>query len=430
MNKRKQIVMALQGALALSVPSFNSGGIATGLTRTIAYKKEATPYTMESGAGAQYIRRVNFGVKVQKDSFASNEKLRHRQIEHSRHGHQRGTGPISGDLSPGTYADWFDALVRRARASVAAITGMSITIAASGSDYTITRAAGDFLAGGIKKGMVVRLTDGVFNANNLNKNIFVKSVTATVITGVPLNPDHTLTAEGPIADAELTVPGTYNYMPSTGHTDDTFTVEDYMSDADTTQSEVHFGGKLASGRVQVQPNSMVPVEFQWLFRSFLGGTSENFSSPADETSTGLVSANTGIMLLGSTEFDVVTGMDFTIANGAVANPVAFRKLSPAILLDAMGVTGNFSCYFKDGTVRDAFINETELGLYCVVATSPAADADFVSFMMPRIKLNDAGKDDPNTGLTQSVPFQALYNRDGGSGVQTEKTTIAIQDSQG
>ena len=69
-------------------------------------------------------------------------------------------GPFTGELSPGTYKDFMAAAVRKAFAAVAAITGMSITIAGSGPTYTVTRGAGDFIAGGIKLGMVGRLTAG------------------------------------------------------------------------------------------------------------------------------------------------------------------------------------------------------------------------------------------------------------------------------
>jgi hypothetical protein len=94
--------------------------------------------------------------------------------------------------------------VRRAFAAVAAITGLSITIAGSGPTYTVTRAAGSWLTDGVKVGQVGRLTAGSFNAANLNKNLVI-CVTATVLTVMPVN-GVALVAEGPIAAATWTPP--------------------------------------------------------------------------------------------------------------------------------------------------------------------------------------------------------------------------------
>ena len=67
-------------------------------------------------------------------------------------------GTLNGELSPGTYADFMAAALRRDFAAVSALTGLSITIAGSGPTYTVTRASGSWLTDGFKRGRVVRLT--------------------------------------------------------------------------------------------------------------------------------------------------------------------------------------------------------------------------------------------------------------------------------
>ncbi|MFM7857640.1 MAG: hypothetical protein ACKO96_38395, partial [Flammeovirgaceae bacterium] len=104
-----------------------------------------------------------------------------------------------------------------------------ITIAAAGDNYTLTRSAGSWLTAGVGPGMVVRLTAGTFNAANLNKNLLVLSATATVLTVKVVN-GSTLTAEGPIASATLSVAGKTTIAPLTGHTDQSFTVETRYGD--------------------------------------------------------------------------------------------------------------------------------------------------------------------------------------------------------
>ena len=46
----------------------------------------------------------------------------------------------------------------------------------------MSQIAGDFLTGGFKIGDVIRLSVGTFNALNLNKNLLIVALTATVAT--------------------------------------------------------------------------------------------------------------------------------------------------------------------------------------------------------------------------------------------------------
>lgn len=401
--------------------------IGTGIQRRIAYKVEATPYVLAGAASAQVLRRVNFGLALQKDLYTSNEKTAHQQDIDARHGFRKVAGPISGELSPSTYADWHDALLRRARTTVAAMSGLSITIAASGSEWTITRSAGDFLAGGIKKGMVIRLTAGAFNASNLNNNIVVRLVTATVITGAPLN-GTSLVAEGPVASATVTAPGKISYAPSSGHTDLTFTIEDYHGTLTTPKSEAFYGNKMNSAKVTVPSSGLATIDWDVLGFDMTPADVAYFSAPTAETSTGIVAAATSRMYVGDVAQSIITNIDFTINGNVTSGPVVGANVAPAIFVDKIQVMGNLSVYFSDSIVRDAFLNETETGVVVIVAASNANAADFISYMMPRCKINGAGKDDPNTGISQNCPFKALYNSTGGTGVATEKTTLMYQDS--
>jgi hypothetical protein len=414
--------------LSQPAPRYTSNGIGTGVARQVRYKEEGTPYTLAGATLGQTLRRVTMGLNLGKDTFTSNEKIAHMQDQDMRHGFLKPAGNIAGELSPSTYADWHDAILRRARTAVAAITGASITIAVSGSEYTITRAAGSFLTDGIKKGMVIRLTAGAFNASNLNKNFVCRLVTATVLTGKPLN-GSAMVAEGPIATATVTIPGKYSYVPATGHTDKTFTIEDYFPNLAVVKSEQYYGCKMNSMKVTVPSSGIATIDWDILgYNMARSSGAAYFTSPAAETTTGLVAASTGLMYVGDVAQTILTNIDFTVAGNASSSPVVGSNVAPAVFVDKVQAMGQFSCYFADTTVRDAFIDETETGLVVVLAVSNDAACDFVSYMMPRVKLNGAGKDDPNTGISQNVPFKALYNSAGGAGTATEKTTIAYQDS--
>jgi len=124
----------------------------------------------------------------------------------------------------------------------------------------------------------------------------------------------------------------------------------------------------------------------------------------------------------------LTGLTLNIASGYSGDPVVGSNTIPNMYPGRVIVTGQATAYFDSTTLRDAFINETEVEIIGVFTTSNDADSDFVSFVLPRVKIGGASKSDGEGGLIQTLPFQALYNTAGGSGTTSEQTTIVIQDS--
>jgi hypothetical protein len=84
--------------------------------------------------------------------------------------------------------------------------------------------------------------------------------------------------------------------------------------------------------------------------------------------------------------------------------------------------------FQDATFRDYFDQETEVSIAAAFTTNNLANAEFISFAMPRIKAGGAAKSDGEKALIQTVPFTALLPTTGGSGFAFEQSTLAIQDS--
>jgi hypothetical protein len=103
------------------------------------------------------------------------------------HGIAKSGGTLNALLSGTSWMPFIGSLLRKDPAATAAITSLSLTIAASGSNYTITRGSGDFLTGGIKIYDVIQLSGGSLAAGNVAKNCVVVGVTATVITVNVLN---------------------------------------------------------------------------------------------------------------------------------------------------------------------------------------------------------------------------------------------------
>ena len=400
--------------------------IATGVAKQVIYKVESTWGSAPGTGSGQVLRRVQSGLSLQKDTYQSNEVRSDYQMSDFRHGVRRVAGSISGELSPGTYKDFVAAALRKDFAAVTAITGASITIAGSGPTYTVTRAAGSFLTDGIKVGQVVRLTAGSFTAGNLNKNLFVLSLTATVLTVMVLN-GSTLTAEGPIASATVTVPGKVTYVPLTGHTDKSFAVEHWHSDIN--QSELFLGCKVSNLSLGLPPTGLATIGMDMMGKDVTTATSGYYVSPTAAGTTGITAAVNGVLTAQGSAVALVTGLDMRIAGNMQATPVVGSNTYPDIFEGRVMVTGNMSVYFQDATFRDYFINETEVALSVALASNNLAASDFITLSCPRIKFGGADKNDGDSGLIQTMPFQALLATSGGAGVSNEQTTLYVQDSQ-
>ena len=396
--------------------------LATGVAKQLAYKAESTWGTVPAAASAQSLRRVSSNLSLKKQTYQSSEIRSDYQVADFRHGVRSVEGSISGELSPGTYKDFMAAAVRKAFASVSAITGVGLTVAASGAYYTITRSAGDYVTGGLKVGDVIRITAGAVNANNLNKNCLIIALTTTIATVYVLN-GLTLTAEGPIASCTVTVVGKKTMVPTSSHTDPSFSIEHWFSDV--AQSEVFSGCKINTVSVQLPPTGIATAEFGIMGKDVTTSSSQYFTTPTAATTSGVVAAVNGAVIVNGARVANITGLNFTVNGGMTAEPVVGANSYPDIFEGRVTVSGQVTAFFEDNTYFDIFDDETEVAIACAFTTSNAKDADFVAFVFPRVKFGSADKDDGEKGIVQTLSFTALYN---GSGTTSDVTTFAIQDS--
>ncbi len=156
------------------------------------------------------------------------------------------------------------------------------------------------------------------------------------------------------------------------------------------------------------------------------GTAEFFTSPTPANNEGLTVSVSGAVLVNGVPAGVITSADFTIDRGLEAANVIGSNSAVEIFDGRINVTGNMSTYFEDGTYRDYFINETAISIVIALSTGSEPDAEVISFLMPRVKLGSATKDDSESGLVSQHSFQALLNSASGTGKPI--TTMLIQDT--
>lgn len=398
---------------------------ASGVFKQVTYKVETTYGTAPGASAAQALRRVTSSLNLTKDTYQSNEIRTDFQVSDLRHGMRKVGGTIAGELSAKTYGDFIAAALKKDFVAGATVTGASITIGGTAGAWTITRAAGSFLTDGVKIGDVVRLTAGVFNASNLNKNVLVTGVTALVLTGVVLNAT-VLVAEGPIASATVTVVGKKTMVPQTAHTDKSFSIEHWHPDVPA--SEVFTGCKVSKVSFSLPATGMATTSVEFAGKDATPDTSQYFTSPTTATVTGTMAAVNGVVMVGSVTGGTITGMSIDIANGQSSEPGIGSNTADQAATGRVIVTGQLTAKFDSTVLRDAFYNETEISAYAVFTASNAANSDFVGFSIGRLKLTGADKDDGEKILIQTIPFQALLNSAGGAAVSTDLTTISVQDS--
>lgn len=397
--------------------------IATGVKKRLAYKKESTWGVLAGATAAKQLRRVSSTFNLTKESYESGEQRIDYQVADFRHGVRSATGSINGELSAGTYSDFLGSILARSFTSVTATSTGSVTVAVGSGNYTFTRTTGSYLTDGVRVGMVIRFTG--LNAANNNVNLLVTNVTATVATVVPVN-GSTLVAETVASGAAYTVPGKTTYVPQTGHTDDSYTFEEYFTDI--TQSEVYTGCKVSSMAFSVPASGFVTTDIGFSGKDlFQTGNTAYFTSPSALGTSGVLASVNGVLLVDGVSAGIVTSADFTIER-SLENTMAVGSNSLVDLVTGrIRVNGNMSTYFTGPGFRDYYKDESIISLVLVVSSGTAGNADFVTIVLPKVKVNTAEKNDQETSITQSHSFVALLNDVSTGG--KELTTIQVQDSQ-
>jgi hypothetical protein len=399
--------------------------ISKGVSKRVAYKKEAGGWGVLAGnTGAKYLRRVTADFTLTKDAYESNEIRTDYQISDFRHGVKSVDGSLNGEFSPGSYSDFIASVVAKDFVSVAPVSSLSLTIAASGQLYTVTRAAGSWLTDGFEVGNIVRLSGGTLDTNTVGNNLLVVSLTALALTVRVLN-GSTLVAQSAITGCTATVQGKKTFAPLTGHTDDSYTVEEWYSDI--LQSEVYTGNKVGSVAFQLPSTGLSTIDITFQGKDLTQkGTTQYFTSPTAAGTTGIFAAVNGAVIVNGVPAALITSADLTIERGLEAATVVGSNTAADIFTGRIRVSGNISVYFQDATYRDYFVNESEVAIVFALSSDNSNASNAVSFVLPRVKLGSSGKSDTELGLITQHSFTALLNSVTAAGLPA--TTIQIQDT--
>lgn len=398
--------------------------IATGINKQVRYKEESSPGTFAGASGAQLLRRVTSNMVLNKAKFTSNEIRDDQQVVTMRHGMRRVEGTLACELSFGTYQSFFEALLRKAAASVANITSLTLTVAeVSTNVYTITRSTGSWISDGVRIGMTVRVTAGL-NASSLNKNCLVTDLTALIMTVYVLN-RLTLVEESGVSSCTVAVPGKNIIVPSTGHIDRSYSIEELNTDLSPVISRTFLGCRVMSGAVKLPATGLATADFSMIGLDQTLAAAEAFSSPTAAGTSEVAIAVNGAIILDGAAVGFVTGLNFTMAGGHTLGEAVGSNVSPDVFEGRVSGEGQLTAYLQDDTFLDAFASEVEVAIAMTLLSGSSGNADFMTFWMPRVKVSGATPDDGEKGLIITAPFDILKKP---TTTGYDSTTMMIHDS--
>lgn len=397
--------------------------VASGTQKSIIWQREDGCWgELPTVPVGQTIRRVTGNFNLSKEQFSSEELRVDHQMVDFRHGVRSVEGSINGELSPGTYSDFIAAALSRDFTAGTGETGLTVDISDAGAPiYTITRAAGDFTASDLKVGMVVRLSGA--NAANNGKNLLIVAMTTTVMSVIVLN-GGTLVNDLAATPVSITAPGKATYIPSTGHTDVSYTVEEWYNDIG--QSEVTTGNKVNTVGISLPATGLVTADFAFMGKDLVRAeTTKFFTNPTAQGDDRVFASVSGALIIDGVPVSLVTSLSININKNLTSEAVVGSNVKPTMEFGRILVDGEFSAMLSGKQFADAFRDEKEIALVCALTTGTENDAQFMTITLPRIKINSDTKNDGEQAIVSTHSFQALKG-DGTSGFVA--STIMIQDS--
>jgi hypothetical protein len=398
--------------------------IASQIKRKVFIGKQSALGTIAgTGDGKTYnYRDGGLSGGLVKEGFESNTIRTDQQRQNASHGTRSVNKTIDQEFQIGGHTALLEGALRSAFAT-GATSGSIDDVSLNASARTITRLADSFITDGFKVGDIVRAT-GFAGAANNNKNLRLTSVTATVLTYAADAWIGTMATESGVDGVTISVPGKKLSVPTTGHTNDYFTIEEWNSDIE--QSERDIDCKVSSMAISIPANGNATINFGFLGRNASYSTSQYFVDPDAAPNGDILAGPTGLLSYDSVDSVVLTSLDLTMDGGAEVKSVVGSNLSPDVFTGPVVVTGSMSALFEDAAILGDFDAEAEAPLYVYMFANSSANSDFVIIKLPNIKINSADKSADGTAISLASNFSAGILADGST--NKEQTTIVIVDS--
>lgn len=387
----------------------------------LAFRRETTFGTLATNdATARQVPYVSHSLALSKSAIESEEIRPDYQVATMRHGNRMVAGDMTLQLQAGTYSPLMEAVLRRDFATVPSLSALTnVTAASTGAGGTFTRAAGSWITDGLRVGMCVRMTGWTTTATGNNaRNYTIVGLTATVMTVA-----ETVSAKAAGDSIVVSVPGKRTFVPLTGHTQASFTLEQW--NPDVPRSNRFVGARINEMRVGLQPNARASLSFSLMGRDRQVAAGRYFTSASTPAAAVMQTGHNGLLVVNGSVSAVITGLEMTVAHGMEALNVVGSNIASDIAYDTVRVSGTLSAYFDSTALDDVFDSESEISLILRTADDTSSGGGFIQWCLPRIKLAGGTFGTQAKSRVQSFEFTALLS-DGTAG--HEATTLVVQDS--
>ena len=399
-------------------------GIADTASRQIVIGKQSALGTLAlTSAGRLYNHRPATEGGLTKEAFESESVNPTRQFANPRHGLRSGTFTLDQELQIGGHNELFAAALNAAWAVNATTTALT-NVTASSTGPHFTRAAGSFITDGFRVGDVVRWTGWAAPATaNNSRNFFITALTATQMTGIFL--DGTAVAAKAAGDSvTCACPGRRLQIPTSGHTKDYFTLDDWHPDV---PSALRINDAVVSSfTIDVQPNGIATIAFQFVGVNGTPGTAAYFVTPAAAPTGAFLAGPNGRISWNGNISAVLSGMQLTLDTSAEVKPVIGANVSPDVFRGSNRITGNFSSLFDGNALLTPFDTEAEAPLYLVLNADSTPASEFLVIKVPNVKLNSMSKRADGPAYQVSADFSG--GRYVGANAAIEGSSLVLIDS--
>lgn len=403
---------------------------ARGVSKVVSFIPEAT-FGVQGAGTAQSLRRVTADFNLVMQPINSQEITQSGQARDMRLGPRQVQGTASGQLSAGSYATIFAAILRGTFIPGPVVNGITDSVASvdgATGRLTITSPSSHFVtAAGYKVGDIVRLTGLTGGpAADLGENLRIIGIADNVMTFAPPPGGNAVWSTGQ-TDGVITF-GKKLITPTTVATQifTSFSIEQWYGDVGI--SELFTGVRFTQASLNVPASGFATFQVSATGRNMTVGAAQVYTNPTQSASSGLTAAGGKVSYQGN-DLAIITGMSLQIAVDTQADPVVGSQFVPEIFQGMITCTGSFQALMTtDGMTAD-FINENEVTVSLLLTDGPSPGANFFSVFLPRVKLSQANRADSPRAIIRNYSFVALEQLvNSGAGGIYDDTTVTIQDS--
>jgi hypothetical protein len=382
------------------------------LTKVIR-KKEAVYGTLPGAAGAREFLRVSDSIALKKNKIQSAAVQSNAQRPMSVHGGRTVDGNIGVEMALGLIDLELASIVRRDWTAVTPLTGLTVTAAATAPHFV--RSAGSWITDGLALGMLVKFTGFTAGAAVNNGKLY----TIIALTALNITVAEAVVAAASSPGIGLTVPGKITYIPETGHTNDSYTIEKWY--AAVGESLRFTGQRVASIKLGLSADDKVSGDIAYMGQDRQKGVAQYYTSPAAPGGGDMLVTPSGLAVINGTATKVCTNFSLDINGNASVGKTVGSNVTPDVFMDMIDVSGQISVYYENGVMDDYFDQGAAISL--INRLDDGIGGAFV-VAMPYVKIFGGGESGDKEIIRQ-YDYVAGPNV---AGTGAGKSTILLQDT--